>query len=77
LRLIKLLLEDRARAHPFAGNGGSWREAGIEIIQRLISQAPPIHLNPSDDVSALVFAKLLSPRIRTTHPQINLFLAAG
>jgi hypothetical protein len=29
LRLIKLLLKDRARAHPFAGNGGSWRKAGI------------------------------------------------
>jgi hypothetical protein len=29
LRLIKLLLEDRARVHPFAGNGGSWREADI------------------------------------------------
>src|SRR6202011_737602 len=25
LRLIKLLLKDRARVHPFAGNGGSWR----------------------------------------------------
>jgi hypothetical protein len=24
LRLIKLLLKDRARVHPFAGNGGSW-----------------------------------------------------
>jgi len=23
LRLIKLLLKDRARVHPFAGNGGS------------------------------------------------------
>jgi hypothetical protein len=29
LRLIKLSLKDRARAHPFAGNGGSWREADI------------------------------------------------
>jgi len=29
LRLIKLLLKDRARVHPFAGNGGSWREAVI------------------------------------------------
>jgi hypothetical protein len=29
LRLIKLLLEDRARLHPFAGNGGSWRKADI------------------------------------------------
>jgi hypothetical protein len=27
LRLIKLLLKDRARVHPFAGNGGSWRQA--------------------------------------------------
>jgi hypothetical protein len=27
--LIKLLLKDRARVHPFAGNGGSWRKAGI------------------------------------------------
>jgi hypothetical protein len=25
LRLIKLLLKDRARVHPFAGNGGSCR----------------------------------------------------
>ena len=25
LRLIKLSLKDRARVHPFAGNGGSWR----------------------------------------------------
>jgi hypothetical protein len=24
LRLIKLLLKDRAHVHPFAGNGGSW-----------------------------------------------------
>jgi hypothetical protein len=29
LRLIKLLLKDRARVHPFAGNGGSWRKADI------------------------------------------------
>jgi hypothetical protein len=29
LRLIKLLLKDRARVHPFAGNGGSWREADV------------------------------------------------
>jgi hypothetical protein len=29
LRLIKLLLKDRARVHPFAGNGGSWRKAVI------------------------------------------------
>jgi hypothetical protein len=29
LRLIKLLLKDRARVHPFAGNGGSWRNADI------------------------------------------------
>ena len=29
LRLIKLLLKDRARVHPFAGKGGSWRKAGI------------------------------------------------
>ena len=29
LRLIKLLLKDRAAVHPFAGNGGSWREADI------------------------------------------------
>jgi hypothetical protein len=29
LRLIKLLLEDRAYVHPFAGNGGSWRQAGV------------------------------------------------
>jgi hypothetical protein len=29
LRLIKLLLKDRARVHPFAGNGGSSREADI------------------------------------------------
>jgi hypothetical protein len=25
LRLIKRLLKDRARVHPFAGNGGFWR----------------------------------------------------
>jgi hypothetical protein len=25
LRLIKLLLKDRANVHPFAGNGGSWQ----------------------------------------------------
>jgi hypothetical protein len=31
LRLIKLLLKDRARVHPFAGNGGSWRKADIQI----------------------------------------------
>jgi hypothetical protein len=24
-----LSLKDRARVHPFAGNGGSWREAAI------------------------------------------------
>jgi hypothetical protein len=29
LRLIKLLLKDRARVHPFAGNGGSWRKAVV------------------------------------------------
>jgi hypothetical protein len=29
LRLIKLLLKDRARVHPFAGNGGSWRKAAV------------------------------------------------
>jgi len=29
LRLIKPLPEDRARAHPFAGNGGSWRIAVV------------------------------------------------
>jgi hypothetical protein len=28
-RLIKLLLEDRARVCPFAGNGGSWRKADV------------------------------------------------
>jgi len=27
LRLIKLTLKDRARVHPFAGNGSSWRKA--------------------------------------------------
>jgi hypothetical protein len=30
LRLIKLLLKDRAAVHPFAGNGGSWRKAVIK-----------------------------------------------
>ena len=29
LRLIKLTLKDRARVHPFAGNGGSWRKVDI------------------------------------------------
>jgi hypothetical protein len=29
LRLIKPLLKDRARVHPFAGNGGSWRKVDI------------------------------------------------
>jgi hypothetical protein len=29
LRLIKLLPEDRARVHPFAGSGGSRRRADI------------------------------------------------
>jgi len=32
LRLIKLLLKDRARVHPFAGNGGSWRKAVVHQI---------------------------------------------
>src|SRR6202048_2279588 len=31
LRLIKLLLKDRARVHPFAGNGGSWRKAVVFV----------------------------------------------
>jgi hypothetical protein len=31
LRLIKLLLKDRAPVHPFAGNGGSWRKAVVEV----------------------------------------------
>jgi hypothetical protein len=35
LRLITLLLKDRARVHPFAGNGGSWREAGGRRVGRL------------------------------------------
>jgi hypothetical protein len=29
LRLIKLTPTDRARVHPFAGNGSSWREADV------------------------------------------------
>jgi hypothetical protein len=29
LWLIKLSLKDRARVHPFADNGGSWRKAVI------------------------------------------------
>jgi hypothetical protein len=29
LRLIKPLLKDRARVHPFARNGRSWREAVV------------------------------------------------
>jgi hypothetical protein len=29
LRLIKLLLKDRARVHPSAGNGRFWRKAVI------------------------------------------------
>jgi hypothetical protein len=29
LRLIKPSLKDRARVHPFAGNGGSWRKAAV------------------------------------------------
>jgi hypothetical protein len=32
LRLIKLLLKDRPRVHPFAGNGGSWRKADVPIV---------------------------------------------
>ena len=31
LRLIKLLLKDRARMHPFAGNGGSWRKEDLRL----------------------------------------------
>jgi hypothetical protein len=29
--LIKLLLKDRARVHPFAGKGGSWRKAVVFV----------------------------------------------
>src|SRR6266853_3900672 len=32
LRLIKLLLKDRAWVHPFASNGGSWRKAAIPNV---------------------------------------------
>jgi hypothetical protein len=31
LRLIKLLLKDRAHVHPFAGNGGSWRNPDFKV----------------------------------------------
>ncbi len=27
--MFQLLLKDRARVHPFAGNGGSWRKVDI------------------------------------------------
>jgi hypothetical protein len=27
------LLKDRARVHPFAGNGGSWRKAAVRFEQ--------------------------------------------
>ena len=36
LRLIKLTLKDRARVHPFAGNGGSWRKAAVHAQQHLV-----------------------------------------
>jgi hypothetical protein len=32
LRLIKPLLKDRARVHPFAGNGGSRRKVDSELF---------------------------------------------
>jgi hypothetical protein len=40
LRLIKLLLKDRARVHPFADDGGSWRILlqKSQKAQRLISR---------------------------------------
>ena len=38
LRLIKLLLEDRARVHPFTGNGGSWRKEAIHCKRRRSSE---------------------------------------
>ena len=48
LRLIKLLLKDRARVHPFAGNGGSWAQSGRSFEMPLgpnlgsINRAPPL-----------------------------------
>jgi hypothetical protein len=41
LRLIKLTPKDRARVHPFAGNGSSWRKAVIaDRACRLIAKQP-------------------------------------
>ena len=39
LRLIKLLLKDRARVHPFADNGGSWRKADVHHERTKIRDA--------------------------------------
>jgi hypothetical protein len=41
LRLIELLLKDRAPGHPFACNGGSWRKADVinSRVRPLTSEA--------------------------------------
>jgi len=75
LRLIKLLLKDRARVHPFAGSGDSWRKAvGGSQVRALVR--PPSSLRKphvSDTTPNRAFPrgfprrKLSHDILRTTH----------
>jgi hypothetical protein len=36
------MLKDRARVHPFGGNGGSWREADIRQTAQVLTEQQPV-----------------------------------